>query len=178
MQFFTLSQKNQKRSKNIIQLHNRHFLNSWKIITNCSWFWHGLLKKHLWYQKNLEWQALYVLNPANHIEFSSVIWKSDKDPRCILLNSNPFEPKPSSTSVCFNWESLCSKIVLARLQSSGVRLKYENISSIKTAHAKKTLWIVLSWICNIYASWHHYGRQLFHQWSESHCLYLFENKIA
>ena len=31
----------------------------------------------------------FFLNPANHIEFFSVILKSDMDPGCILLNINP-----------------------------------------------------------------------------------------
>ena len=48
-------------------------------------------------------------------------------------------------SLC-NWVSLCTKIVVARLQSSGLRLKNWNIVSIKTTHATKILWIALSWI--------------------------------
>ena len=41
--------------------------------------------------KNLGWQTLYVLllNPANHIEFFSVIPKPDMEPWRILLNINP-----------------------------------------------------------------------------------------
>ena len=31
----------------------------------------------------------FFLNPANHIEFFSMILKSDMDPGCILLKINP-----------------------------------------------------------------------------------------
>ena len=31
----------------------------------------------------------FFLNPANHIEFFSVILKSEMDPECILLNIKP-----------------------------------------------------------------------------------------
>ena len=106
----------------------------------------------------------FFLNPANHIEFFSVILKSDMEPGCIFLNINPISIKKNtnqslpSISVSCNWESLCTKIVAARLYASGLRLKHGNIISIKTTYSTQILWVVLSWICNMYVPWHHYGR--------------------
>ena len=111
------------------------------------------------------------------------------DPGCTLLNVDPFQSEEFQPELsqyeCFicNWESLSNKIVVARLQSSGLRLKHGNIAFIKTTYATEISWIVLSWICNIYMPCHHYGRHfytqswlikvhLFYQWSESHCPYL------
>ena len=89
-----------------------------------------------------------------------------------------------SMSVLCNWESLCTKIVVVKLQSSGLRSKHGKISCIKITHITKIIWIVLSWIFNKYMPWHYYGRHfctqlwlikvhLFYQWAESHCSYYF-----
>ena len=106
-----------------------------------------------------------------------------------ILDDKPFKfffPNPVNRiqffSVILEW-ILSKKIVVAMLQSSCLKLKHENIASIKTAHVRKIMWIILSWICNMYMPWHHYGRHfytqswlikvhLFYQWPESHCPYL------
>ena len=77
-----------------------------------------------------------------------------------------FQPKPSLPVWMFHViEKVCvlTSIVVARLQSSGLRLKHENIASIKTTHATKHLWIDFhefvtcichgTNICNMYMSW-------------------------
>ena len=131
--------------------------------------------------KHFRFSFLY---PANRIEFFSVVLKSDLG--CVLLNINPFPIGEIPTKVFPVWvfyvtESLCTKIVVARLESAGLRLKHGNIASIKTTHVTKILWIVLSWIYNMDVLWHHYGRHLCtqswfikvyvpFQWPESYCL--------
>ena len=83
-------------------------------------------------------------------------------------------------SVLCNWESLSNKVVVARLQSSVLRLKHENIVSIKTTHGTKTMWTVLSWICNTchgtimeaYTQPWRIKVHLFYQRAESHCPYI------
>ena len=45
----------------------------------------------------------FFLNPANHIEFFSVILKSDMDPGCILLNINPIPIGEISTKAFSVW---------------------------------------------------------------------------
>ena len=111
------------------------------------------------------------------------------DREYILLNMNRHSNQRNSNqnfpsmNVSCSWESLSNKIAVARLQSSSLTLKHWNIASIKTTHAAKILWIVLSWICNMTRPWHHYGRHfytqpwlikvhLFCQWPKSHCSYL------
>ena len=90
-------------------------------------------------------------------------------------------------SVLCNWESLCTKILVANLQSSGLRLTHGNIAPIKIIHAAKILWIVLSWICNMNMPWHHFGKNyytypwltkvhVFYQLPESHYSYLLGSK--
>ena len=64
-----------------------------------------------------------------------------------------------SVSVWCSWES--SKIVVARLQSSGLRLKHGSIASIKTTHVTKIRWIVLSLMCYMYMPWYNYGRYFY-----------------
>ena len=104
----------------------------------------------------------FFLCPANHIGFFYVIWKPDVDPGCILLNINPIpiggnsNQSLPSMSVLYNGKNLCTKIVVARLQSSGLRLNHGNIAFIKTTHVTKIQWIVLSWICKKYVPRHHY----------------------
>ena len=90
---------------------------------------------------------LFFLNPANHIDFFSVILMSDMDSGSFFLNINPIPireilTKAFPVSVFHVIEKVCvlTSIVVARLQSSGLRLKHENIASIKTTHATKNIW--------------------------------------
>ena len=79
-----------------------------------------------------------------------------KDFPMLMLVSQPHSNRRnsnqsfSSRSVLRNWGSLCINIVVEKLQSSGLRLKHGSIASIKTTRATIILWIVLSWICNLY----------------------------
>ena len=91
----------------------------------------------------------FFLNPATHIDFFSVILKSNMDQGCILLNIDhiPIREIPVKAfpaKVFYVSETVCTKIVVARLQPSGLRLKQGNIASIKTTNVTKILWIVLS----------------------------------
>ena len=128
----------------------------------------------------------FFLNPANHIEFFSVISRSDVEPGSILLNIKHIPIREIPIKAFPIWvfsviEKVC--VLKARLQSSGLRLKHGDIASIKTIHGTKFLWIVLSLVFNMCLSWHHYGRHfytqpwlikvhLFYQWPEFLCPYL------
>ena len=128
--------------------------------------------------------SFFFLKPANHIEFFCVISRSDIEPGSILLNIKhiPIREIPIKAFPMFSvTEKVC--VLKARLQSLGLRLKHRDIASIKTTHATKFLWIVLSLVFNMYLSWHHYGRHfytqpwlikvhLFYQWPEFLCPYL------
>ena len=46
---------------------------------------------------------LFYINLANHIEFFSVILKSDVDPECILLNINPIPIREIPTRAFSLW---------------------------------------------------------------------------
>ena len=89
---------------------------------------------------------VFLLNPANHSEFFSVISKPDMEPGCILLKIKPIPIREIPTKALPVWvfyiiEKVCVcqslKTVVAMLQSSGLRLKHGNIASIKTKHATK-----------------------------------------
>ena len=105
---------------------------------------------------------------------------SEHQPHSNQRNSNQSFP---SMSVLCSWEILSNKIVVARLQSSGLILKHGNIASTKTTHTTKILWIVLSWICKMYMPWHYYGMYYYtqswliknhlpYQWPKFHSPYL------
>ena len=85
---------------------------------------------------------MFLFLPANHIEFFSVMSKSDMEPRYILLNINPIPIReiPNKVFLVYVFYVIEKVFVLkARLQWSGLRLNHRNIASIKTKNATKIL---------------------------------------
>ena len=107
----------------------------------------------------------FFQNPVNHIEFSSVVFKSNMDSGCISLKINPLPITEIQTRAFPVWiVYVIDKVwVLKSLQSWGFRLNHGNIAPTKTTDTTKILWVVLSWICNMYMPWPHYGKRFYTQ---------------
>ena len=86
--------------------------------------------------------SMFLFLPANHIEFFSVMSKSDMEPRHILLNISPIPTREIPNKVfleCVFYVIEKVFVLKARLQWSGLRLNHRNIASIKTKNATKIL---------------------------------------